>query len=277
MKRWCGTHVGRARRHWRGFRAPARADQRSAVPCQRAMRHGDCLPSGCDAGFGFAGSRPALAVHYGSGAGNAARPRSHARRPRQGLAGLPDRLGTLEERHSGPRVRGLCAVYVRAAAGGRTGPAGERAVFRAHVCGFRAAGGAKVFPSAPPSHPDRPRPARSNFRPGTPPSSARAGSSRSAAPLRPAGAPKDGTRSGARTSRTRSAGAARRQPGRRRRRLHRKGPHRQSETARRHIRPAARRRLRHAERRGQKTAPAPVKSRVPRYERGDCDRMGFRS
>ena len=99
MKRWCGTHVGRARRHWRGFRAPARADQRSAVPCQRAMRHGDCLPSGCDAGFGFAGSRPALAVHYGSGAGNAARPRSHARRPRQGLAGLPDRLGTLEERH----------------------------------------------------------------------------------------------------------------------------------------------------------------------------------
>ena len=245
MKRWCGTHVGRARRHWRGFRAPARADharadQRSAVPCQRAMRHGDCLPSGCDAGFGFAGSRPALAVHNGSGAGNPARPRSHARRPRQGLAGLPDRLGTLEERHPGPRVRGLCAVYVRAAAGGRTGPAGERAVFRAHLRGFRAAGGAKVFPSNPAADQNRPRPARRSVRPGTPPSSARAGSSRSAAPLRPAGAPKDGTRSGAGTSRTRIAGAAKRQPGRRRRRLHRKSPDRKSETARRHIRPAAR-------------------------------------
>ena len=188
-----------------------------------------------------------------------ARPRSHARRPRQGLAGLPDRLGTLEERHPGPRVRGLCAVYVRAAAGGRTGPAGERAVFRAHVCGFRAAGGAKVFPSGPPPDQNRPRPARSNFRPGTPPSSARAGSSRSAAPLRPAQAPKDGTRSGAGTSRTRSAGAARRQPGRRRRRLPGESPDRKSEPAgrriepaRRRIRAAARGRLRHAERRSPK-------------------------
>ena len=108
--------------------ARQRADQRSAVPSRRFMRHGDCLPSGCDAGFGCAGSRPALAVHYGSGAGNPSRPRGHARRPRRRLPRLPDRLGTLEGRHSGPRVRGLCAVYVRAAAGGRTGPAAERAV-----------------------------------------------------------------------------------------------------------------------------------------------------
>ena len=35
MKRWCGTHVGRARRHRRRFRAPARADRRSAFPCLR--------------------------------------------------------------------------------------------------------------------------------------------------------------------------------------------------------------------------------------------------
>ena len=33
MKRWCGTHVGRAGGHWRRFRAPARADRRSAFPC----------------------------------------------------------------------------------------------------------------------------------------------------------------------------------------------------------------------------------------------------
>ena len=30
MKRWCGIHVGRTRRHQRRFRAPARADRRSA-------------------------------------------------------------------------------------------------------------------------------------------------------------------------------------------------------------------------------------------------------
>ena len=242
-----------------------------------APRHTDCLPPQRDAGFGFAGGGLACGLHCGSGAGNPARPRSHARRPRQGLAGLPDRLGTLEERHPGPRVRGLCAVYVRAAAGGRTGPAGERAVFRAHLRGFRAAGGAKVFPAGPPPDQNRPRPARSNFRPGTPPSSARAGSSRSAAPLRPAQAPKDGTRSGAGTSRTRSAGAARRQPGRRRRRPHRKSPHRKRQTAR--LLPAAPGTCRRFPKRNrpQKSPPAPVKSRVPRYERGDCDRMRFRS
>ena len=36
MKRWCGTHVGGARRHRRRFRAPARADRRSAFPCLHA-------------------------------------------------------------------------------------------------------------------------------------------------------------------------------------------------------------------------------------------------
>ena len=35
MKRWCGIHVRRARRHQRRFRAPARADRRSAFPCGR--------------------------------------------------------------------------------------------------------------------------------------------------------------------------------------------------------------------------------------------------
>ena len=41
MKGWCGTHVGRARRHRRGFRAPARADQRSAFQAVPAL-----LPDG---------------------------------------------------------------------------------------------------------------------------------------------------------------------------------------------------------------------------------------
>ena len=260
--------------------ARQRADQRSAVPSRRFMRHGDCLPSGCDAGFGCAGSRPALAVHYGSGAGNPSRPRGHARRPRRRLPRLPDRLGTLEGRHSGPRVRGLCAVYVRAAAGGRTGPAAERAVLRAHLCGVRAAGGAKVFPSNPAAHPDRPRPARRSVRPRTPPSSGRAGSSRPAAPLRPAfpvQAPEYGAHSGAGTPRVRCCGGARRQPGRRRRPLHGESPDRKSETARLlpHASGTGRRFPRRS--RPQKSPPAPVKSRVPRYERGDCDRMGFRS
>ena len=39
-KRWCDTHGGRASRHWRWFRAPARADRRSAFPGLRAAPPG---------------------------------------------------------------------------------------------------------------------------------------------------------------------------------------------------------------------------------------------
>ncbi len=39
-KRWCDTHGGRAQRHRRGFRAPARADRRSAFPGLRAAPPG---------------------------------------------------------------------------------------------------------------------------------------------------------------------------------------------------------------------------------------------
>ena len=36
-KRWCGTHIGRARRHRCRFRAPARADRRSAFQAVPAL------------------------------------------------------------------------------------------------------------------------------------------------------------------------------------------------------------------------------------------------
>ena len=246
-----------------------------------APRHRDCVPSVCHAGFG-SGGRRSVTRAVGRGAGNPSRPRSHPCRPRRRLAGLPDRLGTLEERHPGPRVRGLRAVHVRAAPGGRTRPACRRPVQRMDSCGFRTACHAAAIPAEPPPDQNRPRPSRRSVRPGTPPSSARFGSSRSATPLRPARAPEHGTHSGARTSRTWSAGAARRQPGRRRRRLHRESPHRKrpdrkSETAR--LLPAAPGTGRRFPKRNrpQKSPPTPVKSRVPRHGRGDCDRMRFRS
>ena len=116
--------------------------------------------------------------------------------------------------------------------------------------------------------------------PRTPPSSGRVGSARPAAQLRPAfplQAPEYGAHSGAGTPRVRCCGGARRQPGRRRRPLHGESPDRKSETARLlpHASGTGRRFPRRS--RPQKSPPAPVKSRVPRYERGDCDRMGFRS
>ena len=35
LKGWCGTHVGRARRHWRRFRAPARCRSETGAPLSR--------------------------------------------------------------------------------------------------------------------------------------------------------------------------------------------------------------------------------------------------
>ena len=136
---------------------------------RRSRRHTDCLPQQRDAGFGFAGGGPACVLLRGGSAGNPSRPRSHARRPRQGLAGLPDRLGTLEERHPGPRVRGHRAVHVCAAPGRRAGPARIQPVQRGdlqrgdlqrgNLCGFRAAGHAAAIPAGPPPDQNRPRPA----------------------------------------------------------------------------------------------------------------------
>ena len=101
-----------------------------------------------------------------------------------------------------------------------------------------AASGQRAVPrsSRPTRGPSEPPAPRATERPTADAPVLRTGwllsASRPASPRTPRRAPKDGTRSGAGTSRTRSAGAARRQPGRRRRRLHRESPHRKSETAR---------------------------------------------
>ena len=266
------------------------AGRRPAVPCIAALllrwggrfsrRHRDCLPQQRDAGFDSSGRRPARAVHNGSRAGNPSCPRGHACRPRQGLPRLPDRLGALEGRHPGPSVRGLCTVHVRATPGGGAGPAAERAVLRAHLCGFRAAGASPApdIPSAAPAHSDRSRPARRSVGPGTPPPPARTGSHRPFPPLRLTQTAERGPRSRPRSQGIWGDGRAKRQPGWRRRRLHRESPHRQGETAwLLPETPGTGRRLPRGIRPHRKSAPTPVKSRVPRYRRGDCDRMGFRS